>query len=66
MHNNDMSKMRKPLRKSPNGTTAQTNNARRHVVHKNMFAANKLVIIKTSVDLIPLHSLATMMVIPGS
>ena len=58
--------MRKPLRKSPNGMTAQTNNARRHVVHKNMLAANKLVIIKTRVDLIPLHSLATMMVIPGS
>ena len=58
--------MRKPFRKSPNGITAQTNSARRQVVRKNMFAARRLVITNTKLDLMPLHSLATAMVIPGS
>src|SRR5436305_10536533 len=63
---NDMTRMRKAVRKSPNGITAHTSSARRHVVCKNMFAAKRLVITKTKLDLIPLHSFATSMVIPGS
>lgn len=65
-HSSDITKIRKPLRKRPNGITAPTNSARRHLVRKNMFAANKLVITKTRLDLMPLHSLATVIVIPGS
>ena len=53
---NDMTRMRKPLRKSPNGITAHTSSARRHVVCKNMFAAKRLVITNTKLDLMPLHS----------
>ena len=39
--------IRTAFRKSPNGITAATNRARRHVVRRNMFAASRLVILQT-------------------
>src|SRR6266480_3114863 len=58
--------MRKPFRKMPRGMTNTNSTMRRHDVFRNKLAARTLVINSTQLDLMPLHSCATSMVILGS
>src|SRR5882724_2439996 len=61
-----ITKMRKPFRRIASGMTKATSTRRRHDDFKNRLAAKTLVIKRTQLDRMPLHSCATSIVMFGN